>query len=70
MMLEIGSSLSTQGPVLAVAIPALLIVTLAGILRMGKTAPLVPIMVLVHIPLTLMVLVALSFRVWPRFFLR
>lgn len=68
MILEVGRSLSAQGPVLAVAIPAVLIVTLAGILRMGKTAPLVPIMALVHIPLTLALLVALSFRIWPRYF--
>ena len=68
MFLEVGSSLSTQGPVLAVAIPILLMATFVGVLRMLKTAPLVPITVLVHIPLTLVVLVALSFRVWPRFF--
>jgi uncharacterized membrane protein len=68
MILEVGRSLSAQPPVLAIAIPAILIVTVAGILRMGKTAPLVPIMALVHILLTLAFLVALSFRIWPRYF--
>jgi hypothetical protein len=68
MILEVGRSLSAQGPVLALALPAVLIVTLTGILRMLKTAPLVAIMPLVHIPLTLALLFALSFRIWPRYF--
>ncbi len=65
MVLEVGRSL---GPVLGVALPVIVVIAGFGMADLRKRAPILPAMVLIHIPLTLGVLVAVSMRVWPRYF--
>lgn len=56
------------GPVLGVALPVLIAVVVLGMANLRGSALIVPATLLIHIPLTLVVLVAGSFRVWPRYF--
>lgn len=55
------------GPI-GIAIPPAIILAGIGAWRMTKRAPWIAIPYLIHIPLTLVLLTALSFRVWPRYF--
>ncbi len=54
--------------IVGAAIPLAMIFAIAGAVRMTRKAPLVAIPFLVHIPLTIIILVLASFRVWPRYF--
>jgi uncharacterized membrane protein len=65
MVLEVARSL---GPILGVAVPIIVAVTAFGIAGLRKTAPILPLVFLIHVPLTLLVLLVLSMRVWPRYF--
>lgn len=65
MMAEVARSV---GPVLGLALPAVLVIVVVGMASLRKTAPIVPAIFLLHIALTLAVLVAGSMRVWPRHF--
>ena len=56
------------GPVLGIALPVIVVVAGFGIADLRKNAPILPALILIHIPLTLAVLVAVSMRVWPRYF--
>jgi len=56
------------GPVLGIALPVIIVTAGFGMADLRKSAPILPALVLIHIPLTLAVLVAVSMRVWPRYF--
>ncbi|WP_171231109.1 glycosyltransferase family 39 protein [Ruegeria sp. HKCCA6707] len=57
------------GPILGPALPVALAVMSIAMVRLYRTAPVLPLVLVLHIALTIALLVALSFRVWPRYFL-
>ncbi|MEZ5895332.1 MAG: glycosyltransferase family 39 protein [Parvularculaceae bacterium] len=61
---EIMRSFGAVGAV----IPVALVFAGFGAWRMAKRAPLIAIPYLIHIPMTLVILIAASFRIWPRYF--
>ena len=65
MILEVGRSL---GPGVGIALPLLIAVVVSGMAKLRGLALLISGTFLVHIALTLGVLLAGSFRVWPRYF--
>ena len=65
MIREVVGSL---GPLLAPAAPVVLVVLGFAMVSLWKKAAVVPLSFLVHVPLTVVLLMALSFRVWPRYF--
>lgn len=65
MILEVGRSL---GPLLGVALPAMIAVAVLGMVRFPGRSAILPATLLIHLPLTLSVLLVGSFRVWPRYF--
>lgn len=64
MMVESVRSFGVVG----MAIPAAAVVAGIGVWRMVRAAPWIAVPYLIQIPLTLVVLMALSMRVWPRYF--
>jgi mannosyltransferase len=68
MAAEIGRGLSGQNPLLALAGPIALLVIVAGMIRVWRREPILPALFLLHILLTLALILALSFRLWPRYF--
>lgn len=64
----IGEVAASLGPVLGPVLPAALLVMGVAMVRIWRTAPVLPLSLLLHVGLTIAVLVALSFRVWPRYF--
>jgi hypothetical protein len=66
--LEIVRSLRDMGPVMSVALPAALAFVSIGVISFLRHQPVFAAFFVVHIPLTLAVLLVLSFNVWPRFF--
>ncbi len=65
MITEVIGSL---GPLLAPAVPIVLVVMITATIGLWRRAPVLPLILLLHVPITVAVLVALSFRVWPRYF--
>ncbi len=65
MVREVALSL---GPVMAIALPAVVIIIGLGMFDLRKSAPVLPAILLVHIPLTLIILSVASMRIWPRYF--
>jgi mannosyltransferase len=65
MISEVARSL---GPIMGAALPVIIVITAFGMADLRKTAPIVPALVLIHMALTLAVLLAVSMRVWPRYF--
>jgi hypothetical protein len=65
MIVEVAASL---GP-LGLLLPAVLAVTVIGMASLWRTVPIVPLILVIHIPVTVALLVAFGFRVWPRYFL-
>ncbi len=63
----IVESVRTLGPV-AFAAPLAFGFIAIGIWRLCRTAPIIAATYLVQIPLTFLVLIALSMRIWPRYF--
>ncbi|MDA7964144.1 hypothetical protein, partial [Ruegeria sp.] len=57
------------GPILGPALPVALFVIGVGMARLYRSAPVLPLVLILHVALTVALLVALSFRVWPRYFL-
>lgn len=62
---EVASSL---GPLLAPLAPIVVIVVGAGAVALGRRGALIPLILLLHIGATTALLVALGFRVWPRYY--
>lgn len=65
MVEEIVRSL---GPI-GFMVPIVVGVLGVGVLSLFRRVPLVPLVLLLHVPVTVALLVAFSFRVWPRYFL-
>jgi len=59
---------ASMGPV-GFLLPGVLVVAAIGIISLWRRAPLLPLVLLIHVPLTIGLLVAFEFRVWPRYFL-
>jgi hypothetical protein len=67
-VLEIVRSVRDMGPLMSVALPAALAFVSIGVVSFLRHQPVFAAFFVVHIPLTLAVLLTLSFNVWPRFF--
>jgi uncharacterized membrane protein len=65
MLLEVGRSL---GPVLGIALPAIAVVVGVGMVDLARKGSILPAIMLVHIPLTIVIVMAASMRIWPRYF--
>jgi hypothetical protein len=65
---EIGRSLVALGPLMAVGLPAALILIAIGAWDLFKRRPAAAALFVAHIPLTILILFVLSFRIWPRYF--
>jgi hypothetical protein len=65
---EIGRSLVALGPLMAMGLPTALILIAIGVWDLFKSRPAVAALFVAHIPLTVLVLFVLSFRIWPRYF--
>jgi len=66
--LEIVRSLQNLGLVTIVGLPAALLFVSIGVVSFFKHHPVFAAFYVVHIPLTLGILLILSFNIWPRFF--
>lgn len=56
-------------PVMAVGIPVAGTLMAVGFLRFLKDNPLLATLLVVHVPLTATILIAIEFHIWPRYFL-
>ncbi len=65
MVLEVGRSL---GPTLGVTLPVLAIIVGIGMMDLRTRSPILVATLMIHVPLTLLVLNVASMRVWPRYF--
>ena len=65
MVQEVVASMGSVGFLL----PAILVVMAIGAISLLWRVALVPLVLLLHVPLTIALLVAFEFRVWPRYFL-
>lgn len=68
-ILEVGRSLTYLGPFMDVGVAAAVIIVIVGMAGLYRKQPIVSAIPLIHVPLTLIALVAFSMRVWPRYFL-
>jgi mannosyltransferase len=68
-LLEIGRNMRSLGGVATLGLPAVLAFFLIGAGSLGRRQPEIIVILLLHIPLTLIALVAMSFRIWPRYFI-
>ncbi len=68
-LLEIIRSLTSLGGLVSLGLPVVVICLVAGLLNLGRHQPVLTALFVLHIPLTLAILSALSFRIWPRYFL-
>lgn len=67
-LLEIGRNVQDLGLLAVIGLPAVLIFFGVGAFSLSRRQPIFVAITLVHIPLTFVALVALSFRIWPRYF--
>jgi mannosyltransferase len=65
---EFAGSLDALGPLAPYALVVGLLVLLLGAVLVWRRSPLLAAIYLTQIPLSLVLLVALSFRIWPRYF--
>lgn len=65
---EIARSLIALGPLMAVGLPAALFLMAIGAWDIARRRPLAAALFIAHIPLTVALLLAFSFRIWPRYF--
>jgi len=65
---EITDSLSALGPLAPAALVGALFVLAAGVAILWRRAPLLVAVYVVSIPLALVLLILLDFRIWPRYF--
>jgi len=66
MLAEVSRSL---GPVLGLALPAVVLVLIVSMIGFARTEPVLPLILAGHVVLTVAILVATGFRIWPRYFL-
>lgn len=66
---EVAGSLGGLGPLGPPALIAALVLIGVGAASLARRAPVLTAIYLVHIPLCALLLAALSFRIWPRYFL-
>ncbi len=67
-ILEVLRNLQELGFVMSVGIPAVLVFLTIGVISLFRRYPVFTSFFVIHIPLTLVILLALSFRIWPRYF--
>ncbi len=67
-ILEVLRNLQELGFVMSVGIPAVLVFLIIGVISLFRQHPVFTSFFIIHIPLTLVILLALSFRIWPRYF--
>ena len=65
---EIGNSLSTTNPLVPLLVAAAAVVVIVGAIGFARRQPVILLVYLVHIPLTMLLLRLLHFRIWPRYF--
>ena len=65
---EIAGGLDALGPLAPFALAGGLLVLIVGAVMVARRSPLLAAIYLTQIPLSLVLLVALSFRIWPRYF--
>lgn len=65
---EFSSGLDALGPLAPYALVGGLLVLVLGAVLVARRSPLLAAIYLTQIPLSLLLLVALSFRIWPRYF--
>lgn len=65
---EILGSVGDLGLLAPVALTAAVVLAILGAILIARWAPVLVAVYVVHIPLSLAVLAALSFRIWPRYF--
>lgn len=65
---EFASGLDALGPLAPYALVGGLLVLILGAVVVARRSPLLAAIFLTQIPLSLVLLVALSFRIWPRYF--
>ncbi|MCI0467771.1 MAG: hypothetical protein L0Y57_12310, partial [Beijerinckiaceae bacterium] len=66
---EIGRSMLALGPLMAIGLPAALSLIVAGCWDITRRRPVAVALFVANIPLTIALLLAFSFRIWPRYFL-
>jgi uncharacterized membrane protein len=65
---EIARSLTALGPLMAVGLPVALGLMMIGAWDVFTRRPVAAALFVAHIPLTIAILLALAFRIWPRYF--
>jgi len=65
MITEIAGSL---GPVLAPVLPVVLVVLGVAMVSLARRTPVLPLVLVLHVGLTVAILAGLGFRIWPRYF--
>ena len=68
MIQEVVRSFGALGPVMGLILIPAAVVLVFGLAGFFRTTPILPWIFVIHIPLTVIILSALSFRVWPRYF--
>ena len=68
MVREIMRSFALPGPLTTMIALATIFLTGVGMFSISRKKPLLPVLIILHITITLAVLLALSMRIWPRFF--
>ena len=66
---EIAASFGPLGPIAPLLIAGGLVVIALGVIRLWRGAPVLTAIYVLSIPIALAMLMALSFRIWPRYFL-
>jgi uncharacterized membrane protein len=67
-ILEVVRNLRSLGFVALVGLPVVLGFSTIGAVSLSRRQPVVAAIALIHIPLTLVILILMSFRIWPRYF--
>ncbi len=68
-LLEIFRSVQGLGALAVIGLPVVLVVAAIGLVDLTRRHPAMVAIFLIHVPLTLGIALALSFRIWPRYFL-
>ncbi|MXO60737.1 hypothetical protein GRI89_14435 [Altererythrobacter salegens] len=68
MLGEIGASFGPLGPIAPLLIAGALLVIVLGAIRLWRGAPVLTAIYVLSIPIALVMLMVLSFRIWPRYF--
>ena len=69
MILEVARSFSSLGPLLVAALPIALVLMIVGARSLAQRNAVLVATYVLYVPLTLALLVAAGFRLWPRYFL-